>query len=342
LAALNSFIHEKETDVARHMQVVEHLSKEQQETLAQEFLNQAKRRFPMSGQPHLSQAKLYCKQGHFEKAAEALIHKQQYGKLDDQDISVVHQIRRGVAGNPLDASKRLFSSEQVGEILRRYTYERFLSLGETCEVGFLQRAYDREPPSLFRWGTMPRANMIKLFNEKFKDFAQIETSELIHIKPTLTSFSDGMELQFYDKNYDFTSHSGVNPKKKDFLEPESQVLTRLCMHFSMLARSLQDDLEDAEKFFIYQSRENLNDDQCIEFHDALCTSGNNKLLIVMRNHPEIEPFNVIRPNLISGTVSGWGDKSNYDPESENMRSWDQLIQTSYSHFLAHYPELNAL
>ena len=349
MAALSSFIHEKESDVARHMQVVDHLSNEQQETLAQEFLNQAKRRFPMSGQPHLSQAKLYCKQGHFEKAAEALIHKQEYGKLDDQDISVVHQIRRGVGENPLEAAKKLFTIDQVREILRRYSYERFESLGENCEFGFIQRSHGREPLSLFRWGGMPREKMITLFEQKFHQFASPESSILKLKKPTLTSEGDDMEYFFHDTTYEFGAHTHIHRASEEFIKSEAEILEKIRPHFLMLARKLQEDLEDAEKIFLYKSDVILSIDECVQLHEAMCTLGNNKLLIIMNAEPhspdapkasQAPEMQIIKPNLIVGRVQSWYVWDQSLNKAELEQPWDSLIQKSYHHFVAHFPELN--
>ena len=338
--ALQNYIQEKEGDIARHIEVIDLLLKDQQLELSQSFLDRAKKRFPMSGLPHSRQAQLDCKRGQYEAAAASLIQKQKYGKLDDQDIHAVHLIRKGVAGKPLAASKQLFISDQVHEILRRYSYECFESLGDDCSFGFIQRLYGREPLSLFRWGSMPRASMIHLFREQFKNFAQAKTTSLIKQTPDFNDTTYTWEFYFHDSAYDFTAHTNINEKERDFYEPEEILLERLRQHFDLLARKLHDDLELAEKIFVYKSTVAMSDAECLELHEAMCTMGNNKLLVVLKDADDAPRLRILKPNLLIGRINDWGGED--DPKSEQVRRWDDVIQNADYHFIAHFPELSAV
>jgi hypothetical protein len=343
---LKHFFAQKEGDVMHHLQVVESLIKDSNWLLAQKVLDQIKTRFPLSGFTHSIQAKIHCHQENFEEAAISLLKKQGFKLLDDGDITLVHQIRRGALkmqqqGNP-SAINTLLTTDQVKRILTRYYYERFESLGGDCEFGFHQRRHGREPLSLFRWGGMPRESMIRLFKNQFQDFATPQSATLKSNAPTLESSTDSLEYYFNDLNYDYMAHTAVGKKSKDFFETEEEVFKRLQPHFLMLARKLHEDLEDAEKGFVFKSRPQMSQQQCIEFHDALCSIGNTKLTIVMLKEVDKPNIEILRPNLIVARVSAWWDIAQLNNNDPATNEWDNIIQTSFQHFMQHYPEMDVV
>ena len=343
---IKRFIAQKEGNVLHHLKAVEYLITEEHWDLAQKLLDQTKVRFPLSGFTHSTQAQIYCHQGGFEEAAAALLKKQELKKLDDSDIKLVHQIRKGAKNitslTSDSAITTLLATEQVRQILIRYYFERFESLGGDCEFGFHQRRHGREPLSLFRWGGMPRDSMIKLFQNKFKDFATKESSKLKSNVPTLEEDVGGsMEYYFHDTNYEYMAHTSIGKKSKDFMETEDEVYERLQPHFLMLARKLHEDLEDSEKGFVFKSKPGLSHEECFEFHDALCSIGNTKLIIVLLKQSEKPDYEILRPNLVIARVTRWwGGGASSPKDMLPHREWDNLIEISYNHFLQHYPEMD--
>lgn len=342
--ALRRYFAEEERDVLHHLKAVDFFIAENDFALAQTLLNQIKALFPLSAFTHPRQAALFCAQGDFESASQALIQKQQYGKLDDRDIDLVHQIRKGVAANPLAFTKQLFSDKQVREILRRYCYERFESLGFDCEFGFVQRANGREPLSLFRWGAMPIDSMIALFSNQFKGFAEPQSASL---KLLLNQASGTAEYRYFDSQYQFEAHTFHTKKNIAITETEETLLPKVRAHFALLARKLREDLEDGNKVFLYKSEKAISVDQCKALHVAMQTVGPNKLLVVMRepkNAPKNQtdqPYLIVEPSLVIGYVDYfWTDEDNPDKPNISLKSWDNLIQHTYHHFWAYFPELD--
>lgn len=333
--ALDSFIKENERDVQHHLKIVEEEIAQKDFAFAQQYLDRAKQRFPLSGYTHAVQASLHCAQADFESAAKALLQKQTYGKLDDRDIDLVHQIRKA----PHDAHDphcknitALLATEQVDTILRRSVYEHFESLGSDCEFGFLQRTNGREPLSLFRWGTMPLGAMIELFRHRFKDFATKETASL---KLVLNPEDGKAEYRFIDKLYQFDAHTFFTKKNMDISESAETLLPKVLSHFSLLARKLLEDLEDGEKIFLYKSDKIIDTQQCIELHEAINTIGNNRLLIVMRQEKDRPAFEVINPRLVIGRVDYlWTDVDNPHKPFSSIKCWDALIQKAHQFFSA--------
>lgn len=341
LAALKEFMAEHPNDVLHHLKVVEFLMRSEDYETAQLFLNEIKKRFPLSGFTHNSQALLHCQHQEYELAAGALLQKQEVKMLDDGDIQLIRMIRKGVAGKPHTHALQLLSHAHVRHILLRHSYERFESLGGDCEFGFHQRRHGREPLSLFRWAGMPRERMIELFNNQLQDFASADTAALKPNAPDLEG-GDSLEYYFHDRQYEFYSHTNATKKNVDFSQTEADILESLRPHFIMLARKLQEDLADAEKAFLYKSRANLSAAECIELHDAMCTIGNNKLLIVQLKQEGQADFEIIRPHLLVGRVSAWWGGGISEYTHPVTKEWDALIEQAHQHFLTHYPEMEVI
>jgi hypothetical protein len=75
------------------------------------------------------------------------------------------------------------------------------------------------------------------------------------------------------------------------------------------------------------------------------TLGPNKLLVVMRepkNAPKTNtPYLIIEPSLVIGYVDYfWTDEDNPLKPNISLKSWDSLIQHTYHHFWAYFPELD--
>lgn len=355
-AALRHFMTEHPNDVLHHLKVIHFLMQEGDDETAQVFLNEIKCRFPLSGFTHQSQAQLHCRQHEYELAAAALLQKQEVKMLDDGDAKLIRLIRKGVAGKPETNALQLLAHPHVRHILLRYAYERFESLGGDCEFGFHQRRHGREPLSLFRWAGMPREKMIELFKNQLQDFASEDTAAL---KPNAPNLEDGDSLEYYfhDRKYEFYSHTNATKKNVDFSHTEADILASITPHFTMLTRKLQDDLAEAEKAFLYKSRQNLSTAECIELHDAMCTLGNNKLLIVQLKQEgpadQADPtdptdqadqavLEIIRPNLLVGRVSAWWGGGVSEYTHPVTKEWDALIEQAYQHFLTHYPDMEVV
>jgi hypothetical protein len=352
-AALKQFMAERPNDVLHHLKVIQFLMQEEEYETAQLFLNEIKRRFPLSGFTHHSQALLHCKHQEYELAAGALLQKQEVKVLDDSDIALIRLIRKGVAGKFETNALQLLSHPHVRQILLRYSYERFESLGGDCEFGFHQRRHGREPLSLFRWAGMPREKMIALFNKQLQDFASEDAAALQPNAPDLED-GDSLEYYFHDRQYDFYSHTNATKKSVDFSQTEADILQSIRPHFLMLSRKLREDLAAAEKAFIYKSKLNISNAQCVELHDAMCTLGNNKLLIIQlkQGAPSEQSdqadqadqasqanLEIIRPNLLVGRVSAWWGGGASEYTHPVTKEWDTLIEQAYLHFVTHYPEM---
>ena len=333
--ALAGFLKENERDVQHHLKIVEEEITQKDFDCAQHYLDRTKQRFPLSGFTHAIQASLHCAQADYDNAAKALLQKQTYGKLDDRDIDLVHQIRKAAhdARDPHCKNiTALLATEQVDTILRRSVYEYYESLGSDCEFGFLQRANGREPLSLFRWGTMPLGAMIELFRHRFKDFASKETASL---KLILNPENGKAEYRFIDKLYQFDAHTFFTKKNMDISESAETLFPKVLSHFSLLARKLQEDLEDGEKIFLYKSEKIITTNQCLELHEAINTIGKNRLLVVMRQEKDRPAFEVLNPRLVIGRVDYlWTDLDNPHKPFSSVQCWDALIQKAYQFFSA--------
>ena len=340
--ALDRYIRENEKDVLHHLRAVESLTKDKNYALAQSILDQTKKRFPLSSFPHAVQAKLCCAQEQYEEAAKALLQKQHYGKLEDSDIDVVHQIKKQIKIGKLnlnDLIKQLLEGEQVKQIELRDHYSHFISLGTDCEFGMIQNLRNTKQPSLFRNSHMPLSHMLKLFNTRLSDFALPANAK---IDFRIVESTGRAEYWFHVPSYKFSAHTGNIKQQLDFNETDESIHKRIRANFSLLIRKLLENLEDGDKIFVYKSRDFISVEQCKELLSSLCSIGNNKLLVVMLDQADKPTFEIVQPNLIIGRMNAWWQDYMEDPimQSKLIASWDSLISASYCHFQFNFPEMN--
>jgi hypothetical protein len=118
--------------------------------------------------------------------------------------------------------------------------ERLQSLGENCELGFVQRAAGAEPLGLFRWASTPLPNLLATLESQFEGLGAPEN--------LVVEEDDATEFQVIDLKYGFKNHSwayrNAGARKDD-------VFRRECVRLPYLARLLREDLEAAEKLFCF-------------------------------------------------------------------------------------------
>ena len=340
--AIASFIKENERDVTHHLKIVEEEIVQNDFEYAQKHLDDIKRRFPLSGHTHALQASIHCHQANWDGAAKALLEKQVYGKLDDRDTALVHLIRKGAAKQQIAAVEQLFATDQVKEIVRREVYEHFESLGTDCEFGFIQRENGREPLTLFRWGHIPFEGMVRLFNQRLENFITKDTTRL---KLSLNEATGNAEYYFREDIYQFGSHTFYTKKNTDINTTEESLHNKALAHFSFIKRKLQEDLEDANKIFVYKSKEVLSLEQCQLLSQALRQMGDNKLLVVMLGTLEDgeAKMEYLADNLMIGKMPLWYI-NHMDKPAEKLFAklcWDTLVQKAYQHFRPQTQSLEA-
>jgi hypothetical protein len=198
------------------------------------------------------------------------------------------------------------------------------SLGENCEVAFVQRLYGAEPFGLFRWAATPLTKLLPALKARFEGLGMPENLD--------AEVDDASEYQIIDKKYGFKNHSFAyeyNGIQK------ADILKREAVRLPFMARLLRQELERANRLFCFHDAGGSNRDQIEGLLGVMGTYGPNTLLWVC---PAAAPEQVgtaekLHERLICGYLDRFEQidkviKPSYDAWIQIIRAAHKLWQAS--------------
>jgi hypothetical protein len=204
--------------------------------------------------------------------------------------------------------------------------EKLQSLGENCELGFVQRAAGAEPLGLFRWASTPLPNLLAALDANFEGLGAPENLALEEDAAT--------EFQVIDLKYGFKNHSWAyrneGAKKED-------VFKRECMRIPYLARLMREDLQAGEKLFCFHDSGRSGADRVAGLVRALEKFGPCWLLWVCRaeNPEKIGTAEFLGGRLIRGFVDRF--QPPHDMRNPSLAAWMGAIRAATALWQAHAP-----
>lgn len=192
-------------------------------------------------------------------------------------------------------------------------FASFESLGGNgaygCEFGFVQRQARQEPLGLLRWSTTPRDLLIKALDADFKGVGDLDK---IKLRP-LESRDWGMTDTTYGMAFDHT-HLYLSSYTED--EARSTLAPRM----KYLARKLIEDLEDAQKIFVYRNVYEYKETEARALASALNRHGGNVLLYISRGkHGDPVSIRQVHAGLIVGFLDWFA--VDLDSKQANFNGW---------------------
>lgn len=183
---------------------------------------------------------------------------------------------------------------------------RFVSIGENCEFGFVQRNLGYEKGALLKWAAIKPESLIKLLEENFAglyDFQNLEAT---------------VPSMLQDKHYGIFFHTKMASKDGEFTQSEDE---RREIHeneigkVTYLLNRLRSDLADPRKIFVYKSRAGSDEDFIDRLRSAMDIHGKAKLLVVSEGKKAT--VKKVRNDLCLATISKFAhyssaDKAQYD------------------------------
>ncbi len=191
----------------------------------------------------------------------------------------------------------------------------FESIGENCELGFVQRHFDTEPLGLFRWAGISYSCIIDALNSDLSGIGAHEHT-VLQINP------NNHEYFTEDYRYGMTLHSFIIEGSSD----AADVKDRLCRRTSYLRDKLIRDLQSDDKVFVFNAAAPLTDAELLRLHAALCRYATASLLHVAP-HPDLPPGSVatVSERLWRGSLGQTGFNGRiWDIEFD---SWLTICQT---------------
>ena len=197
---------------------------------------------------------------------------------------------------------------------------KFVSLGNNCEFGLVQKLYGFDPLDLFRWaGINVVGQLLSALQAKFADFGTEETVEL-QMWPTWP------HAAVIDRKYGVYFHSEFSASEiaANAVECRREAARKL----RFLCAKLVADLETGEKTFVYRQKEPLGSSRIRELHDALSKFGPVSLLVVNEDHT-CAPGTVER--LGARLFLGYSARlSNENPPQIDVEVWKTLCERTHS------------
>ncbi len=118
---------------------------------------------------------------------------------------------------------------------------RFESIGDSCEMGLVQRRFGAEPLSLLRWNDVALDNLIAALDHGFEGMGEPDNT-------TMATAANG-ELFIKDRRWSLGMHTFLLAGHVD----ADDVYKKMCRRIVYLRGKLLDDLASAEKIFVYRS-----------------------------------------------------------------------------------------
>lgn len=167
---------------------------------------------------------------------------------------------------------------------------RIESIGDNCELGFVQRACNLEPVGLLRWATTPPEGLLKLLKQDFAGLYQFENLEPANA---------GMVR---DRAYSIAFHTQLTSTDGVFNASEAErrrIYAQESGKIQYLTGKLRQRLAEGSVLFIYKRNKRIPDAQIFEIGAEIARRGPGQLLYVTDNAPALLPGEMRR---ISGNT----------------------------------------
>jgi hypothetical protein len=164
---------------------------------------------------------------------------------------------------------------------------QFESLGENCELAFVQSHLGTEPLGLLRWSGIELPALIQALDLGLSGIGDEDNTDI-------QSNTASREYFVTDRRYGMMTHTAIFEHQE---EPKL-ALERFCRRTRFLRDKLLDDLRDDSKVFVRQSTQPMTLDEILTLQRALRRIGPSARLLYIRPAAGHE---------VAGTVEILGD-----------------------------------
>jgi hypothetical protein len=193
----------------------------------------------------------------------------------------------------------------------------FISLGDNCEFGTVQRLCGTEPLDLLRWMWTSPSSLLDALSNRFEGFGDIHNVD-VQI--------DRNEYIIIDKKYNITGHTFININQINEDDLLRQQITRL----KFLKTKLLDELSGGERIFLYKT-EQKDDWNLYESMAKLIKSyGSSTLLCV--SEAESDDLIGTSQQILDNMLVGWLDEfAPYDNIHSriSLDTWIKVCRNSF-------------
>jgi len=194
--------------------------------------------------------------------------------------------------------------------------EKFESLGDNCELGFVQRFSGVEAGGLLRWAIVPPEALISAIRGNFEQVFEYEN---------LTPSAPDMVR---DEKYGLAFHTQMHSQNGIFHDTEEkrrEIHAGEKQKIDYMAEKLRGLLRTGEKIFVYKRNVGVDAETALEIGRAISEKGPGKLLYVttLGNQP-IGTVRCVSENLFEGRIDRFADYAKADDVSQQV--WGQILK----------------
>ncbi len=210
-------------------------------------------------------------------------------------------------------------AQKQGSLEQPDIFNRFESLGGTCEFGIVQRIGGVHAVGLFRWCAISTQQLIAALQSRFEGVGSPEQ--------TFLTVNESGEYILNDRRY-FEKHTFtfVDVKQAD----PSKLLRRFCHWIVLLRDKLIRDLERGEKIFVYKAAVDatLEEAEAMEVWRAVRQYAPNTVLCV-RLQNALHPAGTVE-KIADGLLFGYTDRNptTMDLEGVSYDCWTAVCRAA--------------
>ncbi|HZU87940.1 MAG TPA: hypothetical protein VE993_01660 [Stellaceae bacterium] len=208
--------------------------------------------------------------------------------------------------------------DAAGPLSLRELMFQFESLGQNCEFGLVQRRCRAEPLGLLRFASTPLPHLLQALEHRFEGLG---TPDAIRVEVS----RNGREYMVSDTRYGLLYHAWV--KVEDM--PAEQVHRREARRVPVLVRKLIEDLEAAEKIFVFKGMGAVSEEEALPLAAAIRRYGPNTLLLVTLADPD-HPAETVEwrtPGLMIAHIARFAPER--DAHDLLLESWVRICSEAY-------------
>lgn len=179
---------------------------------------------------------------------------------------------------------------------------KFESVGENCEFGLVQRRCGSEPLGLLRFSSTFLRPLIRGLDDGFAGLGETQD-----VEPYLSGDAP-REYMIHEKKYGLVYHSFIYEGQRSIWLMREQEAGRL----KFLRRKFIEELELAEKIFVYKRNAPVPEEEVLPLLLALRRHGANTLLWVVPAERDRPPgtVEVVTPGLLKGYIDRFAPEDN--------------------------------
>jgi hypothetical protein len=204
-------------------------------------------------------------------------------------------------------------------ILSAALLQRFESLGDNCEFGFVQRANGYEDGGLLRWSISPLDKLILCFETDFRDlylFKNLEPSTPKMVRDIATG------LMFHTQMHSIDGHFVLAEEaRREVYAIERQKIDHLLDKFRQKVRQ-------ADTICVYKRNSGITDADAIRLQQSLSKLGPSNLLIV-RSTDDRARWGTVEcsgSGLFVGLIDQFAPY--FAADRVSIHTWNRLLQNA--------------